>query len=131
MSLDVAEALDVPEGAVLAGWSMGAGLAVHLATTRPGARGALLLHGGGIEDGDAWPPVPVALHHAVDDPWVELEHRDPLVTAAARAGVPASLHVYPGTGHVFDDDEHPDHDPASAALLWSRALAWLAELEPA
>jgi len=35
----------------------------------------------------------------------------------------------PGSGHVFDDEDHADHDPASAALLWGRALAELAELD--
>ena len=118
-------ALDLPAVAVPVGWSMGAGLAVHLVQTRPGARGAVLLHGGGIEDGDRWPGVPVALHHAVDDPWVELEYRDPLVAAAARSGAHVSLHVYPGAGHVFDDDDHPDSDPAAAGLLWDRVLRWL------
>jgi dienelactone hydrolase len=124
-----AEAVDAPAGSVYVGWSMGAGLAAHLVQTRMGARGALLLHGGGIEPGRPWPAVPVAVHHAVDDPWAEPEYRDALLAAAARAGVTADLHLYPGPGHVFDDDDHPDAAPASADLLWRRALAWLAELD--
>ena len=124
-----AEAVDAPADAVHVGWSMGAGLAIHLAQTRPGARGVLLLHGGGIEADDAWPAVPVALHTAVDDPWVDAGYPEALLAAAARAGAPASWHVYPGPGHLFDDDDHPDHDPRSAALLWQRAMAFLAELD--
>lgn len=123
-----AETVDAPAGAVFAGWSMGAGLATHLVQTRPGARGALLLHGGGIEPGDVWPAVPVAMHHAHDDPWVDAGYPEALLAGACAAGVTASRHLYPGTGHVFDDDDHPDHDPASAALLWRRAADWLDEL---
>jgi dienelactone hydrolase len=123
-----AEAVGAPADSVYVGWSMGAGLATHLVQSRPGARGALLLHGGGIEDGDPWPAVPVAVHHAVDDPWAEPEYRDPLLATAARAGVSAQLHLYPGTGHLFDDEDHPDFVAASTQLLWERALAWLAEL---
>ena len=123
-----AEALDSPADAVLGGWSMGAGLAIHLAQTR-GARGVLLLHGGGIEPGDAWPAVPVAMHHAHDDPWVDAGYPEALLSAACASGATASRHLYPGRGHVFDDEEHPDHDAASAALLWRRATAWLDELQ--
>ena len=122
-----AEELDTPPDAVLVGWSMGAGLATSLAQTR-GASGVLLLHGGGIAAGDAWPAVPVAMHHAHDDPGVDAGYPEALLSAACAAGVTASRHLYPGPGHLFDDDDHPDHDAASTALLWRRATAWLDEL---
>ena len=122
-----AEALDIAPDAVLVGWSMGAGLATHLAQTR-GARGVLLLHGGGIGPDEPWPAVPVAMHHAHDDPWVDAGYPEALLSAACAAGVTASRHLYPGPGHLFDDDDHPDAVPEHARLLWTRALSWLEEL---
>ena len=38
------------------------------------------------------------------------------------------LFVYPGDGHLFTDASLPDHEPASAALVTERVLAFLAEL---
>jgi dienelactone hydrolase len=37
----------------------------------------------------------------------------------------AELFLYPGSGHLFADPGLPDHDPAAAALLTSRTLAFL------
>jgi dienelactone hydrolase len=115
----------LPSGLVYLGWSMGAGLAQTLVTARPGARGAVLLHGGSAFELEKWPAIPVAVHHAVDDPWVDEGEPAAVVTAAARAGASGSLHVYPGAGHLFDDDEHDDHAPEPARLMWARIELWL------
>jgi dienelactone hydrolase len=118
----------LPAQVVYAGWSMGAGVAQVLVRRRPECVGALLLEGGGAEPGDAWPAVPVAVHHAVDDPWVDAGLPALLLDAAARSQVPAELHVYPAHGHLFTDDDLPQHDAASAARLWGRVATWLREL---
>jgi dienelactone hydrolase len=71
----------LPEGLVYAGFSLGVVHAEVLAASRAGALGAVLMHGAvpvealkvyfGIE---SWPEgVPVQVHYAVDDPWVEAE----------------------------------------------------------
>ena len=37
----------------------------------------------------------------------------------------AELFLYPGTEHLFADSSLPEYDPAAAALLTERALAFL------
>lgn len=121
---------DLPADVVYAGFSMGAAAAEYLALTRPGARGLVLVHGAvppaaiGVE---RWPgDLPVALHHAQDDPWVSAEEREPLLDAAGLAGAEVESFAYPGSGHLFDDPGMPEFDPASAELLWERVIACLA-----
>ena len=61
----------LPAELVYAGFSLGVGPAQKLAQTRPGARGALLFHGGyePTEFGPSWPAeVPVQIHAMADDP---------------------------------------------------------------
>ena len=71
----------LPEGLVFAGFSLGAVHAEVLAASRPGALGVVLLHGAesvetlseffGVEH---WPAgIPVQVHYATGDPWVEAE----------------------------------------------------------
>src|SRR5688500_15169888 len=104
---------------VYLGFSMGAASAEHLAAVKPGARGLVLMHGAlppamlGIE---RWPAVPVQVHHAERDPWVESAAVTALEQAARAAGVRAEVHVYPGAGHLFADPDSPDYDAESAEL---------------
>jgi dienelactone hydrolase len=66
----------LPEGLVFAGFSMGAAHAELLAASRPGALGAVLMHGAIPVEGlseffgvDRWPEgVPVQVHYAAGDP---------------------------------------------------------------
>ncbi len=124
----------LPDRLVYAGFSMGAGIAQTLAGSRPGARGALLVAGGGTEEesggGTPWPgDVPVEVHHAVDDPWVDAGAPERLVRTAARAGAQCAHHLYPGGSHLFMDHGLSDeYDPDSAELMWQRALAFLARV---
>ena len=104
----VAAAETLPSELVYAGFSLGVGPAQHLAQTRPGARGALLLHAclPTSEFGTAWPAgVPVQIHAMENDPWFEED------IAAARALVDeaenAELFLYPGDRHLFADKRAP------------------------
>jgi dienelactone hydrolase len=116
---------------VYLGFSMGAAGAQFLAATRPGARGVVLMHGAlppamlGLE---RWPEVPVQVHYAERDPWVEAPAVTALEQAARAAGVRTELHVYPGSGHLFADVSSPDYDAKSAALMFERVRAFVAEL---
>lgn len=118
---------DLPTAIVYAGMSMGAAPAQWLAATRPGALGALLMHGClplemfGLE---RWPDtVPVQLHVSEDDPWVDQDGLDGFVAA-----VPPGLleHMtYAGTRHLFSDDGSPDHDPVATEQVVTAAARFL------
>jgi dienelactone hydrolase len=121
----VAAADDLPSELVYAGLSLGVVPAQQLAQTRPGARGALLLHAClPTSEFGSWPAgVPVQIHAMEGDPWFEED------IAAARALVDeaddAELFLYPGDGHLFADRSSGDYDEAAATLLGQRVLAFL------
>lgn len=113
---------DVTGPVVFAGFSLGAYGAQSLAATHPMARGALLFHGGVAPEGE-WPRgVPVQVHYAEHDPWLDVEEIDRL---AAAVGPGFERFVYPGERHLFADPGLPDYAPESAALMWKRALDFL------
>ena len=117
-----AEAL--PEGLVYVGFSLGVMPAQLLAQTRPGAKGALLLHGSvpTSEFGSGWPAgVPLQLHTMEDD---DLGDADVARELAATIDS-AELFLYPGDRHLFTDDSLPVYDPDLAALVEQRVLRFL------
>ena len=118
---------DLPDELVYVGFSMGCMPAQELARTRPGARGALLLHSAlPLEDGQSWPAgVRAQVHVMEDDAWGDVPEARELA-----ASVPeVELFLYPGQAHLFSDRSLAEHDPAAAALLQQRVVAFLAELD--
>ncbi len=116
---------------------MGAVLAELLAASRPGALGAVLMHGAVPVEGlgefgvERWPEgVPVQVHYAAGDPWVEAEEEvAPLGDAVRGAGAAFEEHTYPGSGHLFADPDLPEHDRASSEEMWRRVLAFLDRID--
>jgi len=122
----VAAAQELRPEVVYAGFSFGVMPAQQLAQTRPGARGAVFMSGClPIEEfGDAWPErVPVQVHGKEGDPFFaeDLEAARALVASADRA----ELFLYPGEQHLFADASLAAYDPAAAATLTERVLAFL------
>jgi len=129
---------ELPEELVYAGFSMGAVHAEVLAAERPGALGVVLMHGAvpvealkeyfGVE---RWPEgVPVQVHYAAEDPWVEAEEEVvPLGEAVRGAGAAFEAHAYPGSGHLFADPDLPEYDRASSDEMWERVLAFLDRID--
>jgi dienelactone hydrolase len=120
----------LPEALVYLGFSLGVLCAQSLAQTRPGALGALLLHGcvPVTEFSASWPDgVPVQVHSMESDPYFvsdgDLEAARELVETTAGA----ELFLYPGDGHLFADSSVADYEPVAAALLTERVLAFLAQ----
>lgn len=109
---------DLPAGQVWVGWSLGGAFAQQALEAR-GGRAALFLGYEGWAS-PTWPRVPVQVHAAQDDPWVD---EDGLTAFAAASG--AEVFRYAG-GHLFADPSTPDHDATSAALLQQRVDAFLA-----
>jgi dienelactone hydrolase len=118
----------LPNEVVYAGLSLGVMPAQMLAQTRPGARGALLMHAAvpTSEFGGPWPGgVPLQIHMMEDDEVV----RDGGDLDAARGMVEeidgAELFLYPGDRHLFTDNSLPDYDEAAATLVVKRVLSFL------
>lgn len=107
-----------PKDSIYAGFSMGAAAAQFLAGTRPGARGVVLMHAVlplaalGLE---RWPSVPVQIHAAEADPWVD----GPVLEAFARASS-AEVFRYTGNAHLFAEQGSAEYDAESAAALERR-----------
>jgi dienelactone hydrolase len=124
----------LPAGLVFAGFSMGSANAELLAASRPGASGAVLMHGAAPVEAlseffgvERWPAgVPVQVHYAADDPWVDAEEEvTPLGRDVRGAGAAFEEYVYPGSGHLFADPDVPEYDRAPSEEMWERVLAFL------
>ena len=119
----------LPEEVVYAGFSLGVLPAQLLAQTRPGARGALLLHScvDPSEFGGPWPDgLPLQLH-MMDGDEQALPPNEDLEVACRLADTveSAELFVYPGDRHLFADPSLPDYDERAATLVKERVLAFL------
>jgi dienelactone hydrolase len=109
---------------VYAGFSLGVMPAQMLAQTRPGARGALLMHGT-FPPGEygEWPQgLPLQIHTMEDDDWGDVARE----LAVSVDG--AELFLYPGDAHLFTDDSLSAFDAGAAALVRERVLAFLARV---
>lgn len=127
---------NLPTALVVAGFSLGTGPAETVALGRPGVRGAVLLHGalpvGEFGGHERWPAgVPVQVHWAAEDPWVDAQEVADLRADVEGAGGSFESFTYPGDGHLFTDPDADEHDEAAAAALWERVLAFLARVDGA
>jgi len=120
-----AAAEDLPAELVYVGLSLGVMPAQELAQTRPGARGAVLLHACVPLDffGDGtWPAsVPAEIHVMEGDDLGDVD----IARDVALEADPVELFLYPGDAHLFTDRSSPDHDEAAASLALRRVLAFL------
>ena len=113
---------------VYAGMSLGVMSAQLLAQTRPGARGALLLHAAAPTDefGGPWPQgLPGQIHTMEDDDWGDVDVARELATTVEEL----ELFLYPGDRHLFSDNSLRDHDEVAATLLQQRVLRFLDDLD--
>lgn len=124
------EALDaVPGPAVLAGFSMGAGVIGRLwGQRRAAAAAVVLLHGIAPIPADAPPGLPVQVHLAEGDPFAPRQAVDQWQADANRAGLAAEVFTYPGAGHFYTDPSLADYNAASASLTWRRVTDFLSGL---
>ena len=127
----------LPEGLVFAGFSLGVDAAEFLAASRPGALGAVLMHGAVPVEGfgefgiDRWPEgVPVQVHYAAGDPWVDAEGEvAPLGSAVRGAGAAFEEYAYPVSAHLFADPDLSEYDRESSEEMWERVLAFLNRID--
>lgn len=123
---------------VYAGFSNGAGSAQLLAATRPGALGAVLLHGampmaafGPFAEGAVWPvSVPVQVHYATHDPFRSDEGLNAFAAETRAAGAEFELFEYPVSGHLITDPGlTEEYDGEAAELITRRVLEFLDRVE--
>jgi dienelactone hydrolase len=110
---------------VYVGLSLGVMPAQMLAQTRPGARGAVLIHScvPPSEFSAQWPAgLPVEIHTKEADEWGDVD----VARALADSVRGAELFLYPGEKHLFTDNSLADYEPDAAALVIQRLLAFLA-----
>lgn len=122
----------LPAGIVLAGFSMGAAAAQFLAANRRGAKAAIRMHAAlaPAEAGpNAWPRgVPVQIHYAEHDPWVDPTRVNALADAVRGADTRVDVYTYPCAGHLFADHDVDDYDPVAARVMPKRVLNFVASL---
>jgi dienelactone hydrolase len=129
-----AEAAQLPDALVFAGFSWGVMQAQRLAQTRPGAVGALLFESCVPITGQwafgPWPDgVPVQIHGKDADPFFAGEGDIDAARELVSLVPQAELFVYPGGQHLFADSSLPSYDEDATRLLTKRVLAFLDRLE--
>lgn len=127
----IAAAESLPAELVYAGMSLGAMPAQKLAQTRPGAKGAVLLHAAipPAEFGGAWPPaVPLQIHLMEQDEFA-LEGDLDAARELEETVESAVLYLYPGDRHLFTDSSLADYDEQAATLAKHRVIAFLDDIE--
>jgi dienelactone hydrolase len=118
---------DIPDGTVLAGFSLGAAYAQRVGVADPRVIGLLMLHGTGGEPAEVTPGLPVQLHVAAADAFEPVEEIEAWRGALTRGGARVEIFEYQG-GHLYTDPDLPDYDPASAQVTWGRAEEFLRRL---
>jgi carboxymethylenebutenolidase len=110
----------------LVGFSLGAYLGMGAVEKRPAAFGAVVLFYGGRRVKLNKTKAAFLAHFAENDPYVSENDRQALAEQAYQAGLEATMHIYPGTGHwFFEDDRQEAYQPAAAQLAWQRTLDFL------
>ena len=121
----------LPTELVYVGLSLGVMPAQKLAQTRPGAKGAVLLHAAfpPSEFGGAWPPAAPLQIHLMEEDEFALEGDLDAARELDNTVESAELFLYPGDRHLFADSSLPDYDEAAARLLMERVRAFLERVE--
>ena len=125
-------ASELSDELVYAGFSLGVVPAQKLAQTRPGAKGALLFYScvPMSEFGGSWPKgVPVQIHGADADPFFVGEGDVDAAREIVESTEDAELFLYPGDQHYFADSSLPSYDAEATALLTTRVLAFLDDVD--
>lgn len=107
------------------GFSMGGAWALITAAYKPEQIAAVVLFYGneGIEYGKV--TAKVMGHYSDNDEWEPNEYVENTFAEFKKAGVDATLHIYPGVAHWFVESDRPEYDAAAAQLAWERTFEFL------
>jgi carboxymethylenebutenolidase len=115
------------------GFCMGGLLSMVIAAQQGDRVGAAVAYyGAPLGDGATdWSSLtaPILCHAAENDDFFSPTAIEELAESLRSQGKDVTVHVYPGTGHAFANDENSigTYDPDAAALAWERTLAFLRE----
>ena len=117
------EMVDGKIGAV--GFSMGAAWALVAASYKPEQFAAIVLFYGneGVDYGKI--TAKVMGHYSDNDEWEPNEFVENTFAEFKKAGVDATLHIYPKVAHWFVESDRPEYDSAAAQLAWDRTFEFL------
>ena len=115
------------------GFCMGGGLVLALGCLRPDTVKAVVPFYGvvGFDDANApdWSKLEASVegHYAEKDDFFPVAKAQALEEGLRGLGKDATVHVYPGTGHAFANEDNPlgTHDDGAAKTAWDRALSFL------
>ena len=104
------------------GFSFGAAYAVLLDSLHPGALDRIVLFYGGSDMDLAATQARIQGHFAETDAYEPLE-------GVKKINLPnVEVHIYPGTGHWFVEENRPqNYNAAAAALAWQRTFSFLGQ----
>jgi carboxymethylenebutenolidase len=99
------------------GFSMGAAFSLLLDSVYPNSFAGIVLFYGASEADVSGSQARFQFHFGEDDDWEPLDNVRKITAANAE------VHVYPGAGHWFFEDDRPEHFKAEAAQrAWARTL---------
>jgi len=106
------------------GFSMGAAWSLVAAENEPNVSAIVLFYGAGEADFSKV-KAKILGHYAETDEWEPLEYVRSMEADMKSAGLDVTLHIYPGVGHWFVEEDRPECNSASAMLAWSRTYEFL------
>ncbi|WP_127497674.1 dienelactone hydrolase family protein [Actinoplanes solisilvae] len=117
---------DMPPRTVLAGFSMGAGVADALLPERPNTAGLLLFSGAPAATPQVRPGLRAQLHIADPDPgFVPAADVARWIEGMTAADAIFEVYRYLAVGHLWMDEGLPGHDRFATDLVWERCCEFL------
>ncbi len=113
-------------GLAVIGFSLGAFYALDLSNGDPEhIEHVVAFYGTGADDFSN-AKADYLLHFAENDPFEPAENVAHVTASLKKAGRPATIHTYSGTGHWFFEPDRTDaYNREAAGLAWERTLAFL------
>lgn len=111
------------------GFSMGTDWVLWAAAHDPHITATVLFYGGYIIDSLSTTSRLMG-HFAEHDEWQPVDVVKEFEQRLKAAGVESAVHIYPGTGHWFMEEDRPEYNPTAASLAWKRTLEFLKQTLP-
>jgi carboxymethylenebutenolidase len=107
------------------GFSMGAAWSLEVAQRDPDKIPATVLYYGTDNVDFHKVKSKILGHYSDNDEWKPMDEVRAMETGMKAAGLDMMVHIYPGVGHWFVEDDRPEYDPPAAKLAWERTFEFL------